>query len=1041
MLVALGITIAACCWLISAGPGVEDGSQPWQPGSMLRVLTTLMALDFEYPTPRGTEVKWLIQGLGAAAALLVGVAAWFASTRRNDEETGELLQQSELDGSQADSHNGPRLEPAGMAQLAFLAFAAWAMISSKWAPWPELAIGEGLRQLIVIVWAIAIGRTLTRRGAKSAALTLAGILAITAVVGIWYRIERNPVQRLKFPIGNPLFLASCLLPGITLAFSWLVAAVVRTVSGIHGRNTAKRAATIRERLPEEQTNPNLLGSTHRTAWTYGLAIGSLLGLIAMVWAFKWTDARGPQIGLAAGLVVACCVWAKGRLRRGLLAAILIGLIVAGVYVYFFGWPDFVTRRIETFMFRFYCWSYALQLFLEQPFIGKGQTAYALLSQALSTPHAEYAPSLFPGQLMGHAHSEWLEILADLGAVGLSLMAVALGATFWSASVALQHARDGLERATVFGLVAAFAGIVIAEATGVALRMPGSPVIFYTVIGLLWAMSQADPKPGPSVACSWRSLRLAILGGGMFASVAIGTWVIRDWQGTLAEELSSTHARDYRWDEAIRQAEIAREQRWLVIEGRLSAENQYNVVAYQAAVYRFQQFRDMLARLEGSSRPSAHTLQLAREDSAVFNHYVDCCVESGSALLDRMPQYPYVAGRMANVLLLAQQMDVAERQLGLRKEVRSLMPAARKWLLDEYNRDRLDPQIALKLFRMSEDRPSAELIDLLRRPLRLGPWTPEEKSQEEAPTHFMLDLFGEFEAALAALMQKPDYAKAMETYIARARACANISDVASWADPYAPETLRLAARTHKLHRRFDNAVRLTEEAIHLSDKLTDRFGALVSYALIDKSRYLLLAHPNEPTLAEQACQRAIDRWPTSGDKSLGKALRRSLAFYLLAAGDEPGARQSLVCLDPRWSTQDLDRLIGYGLFELCHKMEGAFGPDALPKWFDDRLQRYLELVPDLSDGRLFAAYIALSRDQTRIALAHIEVMVSLVNDAEQVARSVITLLQRFPTNTDLQRYARTRFGIVPAASQPATTTPATEPTVTMPTTTTAIEPLR
>jgi len=1036
LLGVLTVTLAACCWLISAGPGVEEGHQPWRTGSVLRVLTNLMALDFQYPTSRGTEIKWLIQGLGAAAALLVGAAAWYANTRQDAEETDELSPLPGAGQGDSGSRRGPSLTPAGVAQLALVVFAAWAMLSARWAPWPEVAFGEGVRQLIMTIWAIALGQTLSRRGARKAAAALAAVLAITAVLGIWYRLERNPYQRLKFPIGNPIFLAACLLPGITLSVSGLLAALSGLLRGCVRSGTAIRAATVRERFPPVRADRFLTGAalkrllTHRAAgapagaWAGAgwLAIGSALGLIALCWAFKLTDSRGPQIGLIVGFVVAACVWATGRLRRGLLLAILVSVIVAAGYLSLFGWPDFVTRRLDTVTLRFYSWSYAIHLFLGQPFVGRGQAAYMLLAQSLSSPHAEYAPSVFPGHLMGHAHNEWLEILADLGAVGFALMMVGLGATFWAAAVAMRHARgEGMGRATVFGLLAAFVGIVVSEATGVALRMPGLPVIFYTVIGLIWASARDDDTPASCVARYGRSVRLAVLSGAVVVSVVIGTLVLWDWQGALADRAVTTHTLKYRWDEALRQAQIAK--RWrLVVEGRLSAENQYNFVAYRAAAHRFQQLRDMMSRLEDPGRPSAHTLQLAREDSAVFNAYAQRCIESGQQLLSRMPHYPYVAGRVASVWLLKQQMEAAERQLGLRQEVHSYVPTAREWLRAEYQRDRLDPHASLRLFQLSGDQPLTEQLDLLRLPLRRGPWIRADGPGEESQGKLALDLFGEFELALAALAQKPGYPQWMDTRVAQARTCLTLPEVAAWPDRYAPETLRLAARAKKLNRRFTEAVSLTSDAVRLSEKLVRRFPELVSYALIDQSRYLLLAHPDEPERAVAACRQAIARWPASGDRKRGAALRRSLALYLLAAGNEPEARQCLATLEPRLSGRDLDRLIGYGLGELCQKMGAAFGPTRRPRWFNDRLQRYLELVPDWADGRFFAAYVAFEVGDAETGFAHLEAMAPLMDEPSQMARIVLSLLQRFPENQALHTFARTRFGFVPSSTQPAATAP-------------------
>ena len=212
MIVVLAITLAATCWLISAGRGTEEGHRAWRAGSALRIVTNLMALDFEYPTRRGSEIKWLTAGVGSAAAILVAGVVCYRRTRRDDDEIFLSQQASFPEADDAPITNKLKIGPAETAQLALVVYTGWMLASAMWARWPEAALGEAMRQLIFTVWAIALGRTLSRRSAPVACRVLAGVLVLTAIVGIWYYIERNPFQRLKFPIGNPIFLAACLIP-------------------------------------------------------------------------------------------------------------------------------------------------------------------------------------------------------------------------------------------------------------------------------------------------------------------------------------------------------------------------------------------------------------------------------------------------------------------------------------------------------------------------------------------------------------------------------------------------------------------------------------------------------------------------------------------------------------------------------------------------------------------------------------------------------------------------------------------------------------
>jgi len=262
LLVTVALTLAGVCWLISSSQGAEAGHIPWRSGSLLRAVTTLMALNFEYPTPRGVEVKWLIQSLGAAVGLLVATTAWYV--RRQDQNYIEATPTT--DTRPADGPRGLRHRPPwDLAQLLLLGFTGWMFLSAVWSPWPEAARGEGVRQLIFVVWAVALGRTLGRRGVRQSAMIMVVVLAFTAVIGIWYYYERNPQQRLKFPIGNPIFMAACLLPGITLILWAGWAAIVHRI---------RTAAPV----------------TAGPAWRpWLLAVGGVIALVVLLKALQLTD--------------------------------------------------------------------------------------------------------------------------------------------------------------------------------------------------------------------------------------------------------------------------------------------------------------------------------------------------------------------------------------------------------------------------------------------------------------------------------------------------------------------------------------------------------------------------------------------------------------------------------------------------------------------------------------------------------------------------------------------------------------------------------
>ena len=997
MIAIVIVTLAGCCWLLCPPPGAEEGHIPWRPGSALRALTTLMALNFEYPTHRGTDVKWLIQGFGAAAALLVAAAAWYVRHRpaNGDDEPDGAAIPTQAGSAETDVRPWWRARPWDLAQVSLVAFTGWMMLSALWSPWPQAALGEGVRQLIVTIWAVALGRTLMRSSVRQASAGMAAVLAITAVIGLWYYFERNPQQRLKFPIGNPIFMAACLLPGITVTL---------------GAGLGLLAHHLRP-VPAGD-NPPKLSSPPMWAW----AIGGAAALAAMSWALKLTDSRGPLLGLAAGLIVGLYFWLKGRARRWLLVAIAVVLLAGSVHVRVFGPPGFIARRLTTVTFRQYAWSYAFSLFAGQPIAGRGQTAYVLAGQQMAATDAQNDPLAFTsGFLLGHAHNEWLEILADLGLVGFTLMAVVLGATFWCAAASVRNSRNAVEKGVAVGLAAALAALVVAESTDVGLRMPGLPVFFYTVLGLIWAQRRSGRAIDAPAKLWSRPLQWIAIAGALLAGGGVATAATEDFKGALADYQVTACIDRNKWDDSLAQAARAGANR-LSVEARLSAAYYYNLVAYLAAEHRWGQMRDMLARLEQAGRIPPGAVQLAKEDSTTFDYYAGQCVQSGQQLLARMPAYPAIAGRIAETLLLRQQVDVAEQRLGLRQDVRPFVQAAWQWMKLEHDRDPTDPLATYRLLQLSQGRPPAELIDLLREVLRGGPQPihPDPPGTSLFTAGLSLDLFVDFEPVIASFIHDKEYIATIDRLVAQARPAVDLPPSA-WPDRFVPETLRLAARDRKLTRRFAEAAEFAALAAQAATRITDRFPALTAYALIDRTRYVLLADPNEPTLAVEACRQAIAHWPASADRRMGLALRRSLALYLLAAGDETGARQQIASLDEPLVPPQLDRLVGMGLGELCLSVAGAFSFEDLPPWLPQRLTRSLELTPDWPVTRRLAATLALARHDSTAAIGHLKAMEAALNSPDQTAAALQAVGQQFPQDKQLQAFIKERLATRPSTA--------------------------
>jgi O-antigen ligase len=1025
MVVLVILAVAGTCFLISAPEGVEAGHRPWGPRSVLHPITEMMTLFRQFPTRRGVEVKWLVQGVAAAAAVVVLAVGWWA--RREEEDAPAVPPRAAEPRERRELL--AEMDPPTAAQIAWVLFGLWMLASASWAVWPAAAAGEGLRQIMLIAWAICLGRGLTRNGARNAAAGMMVVLIATAALGIWYHIERNPQERLKFPIGNPIFLAACLLPGITLAGSMLIGTLAQARRARAGAGKEER----KKGVPPPLSPPSV-----RTA----LAAAGLVGSLGvLLWALKLTDSRGPMLGLAAGVVMTAVLAARGRLRLLLLVAAVLGVLAASVW--FRSQMDVQERgRGATTQLRLYAWRYAFELFLTRPDIGKGQGSYVLLAQQMSRADAEQDPAPFPGLILGHAHNEWLELLADLGAAGFALCATALGLTLWCAVAALRRVTEIRDRWCLLGLMAALVAIIVEESAGVALRMPGLPLIFFTTIGLIWAVAgsgsrewkgrlatethtagvedrdrqsrlpvrgtqtgdregaeplRLDPLPyGQGPVTAIRSpqsvLRYVLLVAGLLAGGAILTAAVRDWQGALADTAVGQSIDRQEWEEALAKAAVAGRYR-LSIEDFVSAGDQATRAAHAAAIHQVRQLQDTAERAaqpqkpaELGRQPGIDPLQithLAREDAIRFDRYFSACLAEADTLLRRMPAYPHVAGLVADVWLARQALEAAEQQLGLRPEAGSYIDEARQWMLLEYMRDRLDAENAVRLFQLSGHRPLAERLNLLRLPLRRGPIHP-----------FV-------EPALFRLMQEPRFEPLINQLLSQAE-LALAAPVEEWPDRYAPETLRLAALAHRLQGNVGNSAAMAIEAARLLERIQDRFPRALAYARMDRARYLLLADPVHAERAVESASEAIAGAPwLAGDERVG--FLRDLALYHLAAGNEEAARTTFRASgEPEMPAEMVEHNIGYAygeLYQAFMRQEPGRRPPAWDQW----LERSLQLVPDWPTGQLLAARRALELGQSMSAVAHLKNAQQYL-DAEQMQGMVESLLAEFPDDQLLRAYA-------------------------------------
>ena len=86
------------------------------------------------------------------------------------------------------------------------------------------------------------------------------------------------------------------------------------------------------------------------------------------------------------------------------------------------------------------------------------------------------------------HNEWLETGADLGIIGLVIVLATIFLTLMGGAKALLHMNSPSQRWMMIGLLSSLVALTIAECFSVGLRITGVPLVYFTIIGLIWGLS-------------------------------------------------------------------------------------------------------------------------------------------------------------------------------------------------------------------------------------------------------------------------------------------------------------------------------------------------------------------------------------------------------------------------------------------------------------------------------------------------------------------------------------------------------------------------
>jgi len=396
--------------------GVDGASERWTTGLAGLLLLVAVAAGLLGQGAFYTRVRWYL-GVLVAVATVLALVAW--PPTRDDA----------------------RLPPV----VAALALATWAVLDAALLGVP--AAGAGPALLLGLVAVLLVCRRLQPEDrevlllgvvAVGLLVALAGWLGVAGRVGSWAWLG-DGIWRASSTLTYPNAAAAVLVPVALMVLARLVDAPGSLPLALAATGLLAGAAATLSRAAALALAVGLvvLAGLRGPRATVRAALGPCLGaLVALVGLVPSMPAAAPArpalalVGLGAGLAIAAVL---ARLRAVAAVALVVGGVLAGcvaVAVAAGGVGDAAGLVAETRITlaspdRSGAVAAALRVAAEHPLTGAGPGQADLRSRG-----ADGGTRIF-----GYAHNEYVQVAAELGLVGLALLAVllvALGRLLWRA---------------------------------------------------------------------------------------------------------------------------------------------------------------------------------------------------------------------------------------------------------------------------------------------------------------------------------------------------------------------------------------------------------------------------------------------------------------------------------------------------------------------------------------------------------------------------------------------------------------------------------
>lgn len=448
----------------------------------------LIALSISPFTFHGTEIKYFLFQSLSLIALLLFIAQKVFTSPRGDAQSRR----------------------SSFILLLVLFCLNWGSII-----WSEYRLASSLRALSLsfyLLWAALV--LVTVKSERDLAWLFkaylgAGLLAALAAPIYYLGFSKTHpfAQPWGFPTGNRDFLAGLLLVPLGITFA-------RAILHLCIKKDCKRGLAF-------------------------LGLGAFLLII-----FYLTGAKAGIVGLA---VVFFVVLLFVLPRRAKVTVFLCVIIIIGSSLVMYKSLPRVSEWLHSkyayrsLVQRYYFWDWSLRMIAQRPIIGWGAGTFVAANGPFSSIDRFYhlhqkGPFFLFADFTAHSHNEFLEVLVELGLLGLGIYLFLL---FWvgaKGAAGTKKITVATTRFSLYGLLAGFIGLCVQSLFSVGLRYWDLAPFFWTCVGVLLAAgSLGKGEKAPSLArlnLRGKEVRLAIFL--LLACLATFFWYGVVWKGFRAQ---------------------------------------------------------------------------------------------------------------------------------------------------------------------------------------------------------------------------------------------------------------------------------------------------------------------------------------------------------------------------------------------------------------------------------------------------------------------------------------------------------------------------